>query len=97
MDPKTILEKLENTLKNNDIEFKKDIEGLGQVDATEKRSNGYQFTLQDHLRGLILALLSNQHPWKPIANNLDNLETIFLDYQPEKLRKTDSKDIINTN
>ena len=94
MDPKTILEKLENTLKNNDIDFKKDIEGLGQVDATEKRSNGYQFTLQDHLRGLILALLSNQRPWKPIANNLDNLETIFLNYQPEKLKKTDPEDLV---
>lgn len=93
--PKIILEKLENTLKNNDIDFEKDIDNLGQVHAVKKRANGHQFTLQDHLKGLILSLLINQRPWKPIADNLDNLDEIFLNYEPEKLKKADPEELVN--
>jgi hypothetical protein len=62
----TIVQKIERTLANNDVDFEKIINKMGQVSAAEKRSNGYEFTLNDHLRGLILSLLSNQRPWKQI-------------------------------
>lgn len=91
----TIVQKIGRTLANNDVDFEKIINEMGQVSAAEKRSNGYEFTLNDHLRGLILSLLSNQRPWKPISDNLDNLEKIFFNYNSDKLKNADPEVLTN--
>lgn len=91
--PLNILRKIENTLNNNGVDFKRIITDLGQVSAAEKRSAGYEFNLNDHLEGIILSLLSNQRPWKQIADNLDNLEKIFLNYDAGKLQKADPEEL----
>jgi hypothetical protein len=38
------------------------------------------------LEGLILSLLSNQRPWKKIAENINEIRGIFFQYQPEKIK-----------
>jgi endonuclease III len=91
----TIVKKIESTLTYNDVDFEKIINEMGQVSAAEKRSNGYEFSLNDHLRGFILSLLSNQRPWKQIANNLDNLEKIFFNYESDNLKNADPEVLSN--
>jgi endonuclease III len=43
---------------------------------------------------LVLALLSNRRPWGPIEEKLDNIETIFFQYDPDKLQKADPAQIL---
>jgi len=92
--PKQIVEKLKLTLSNNKIDYKKIVEEFGQVASTEERVGGEEFTLRDHIRSLVLALLSNQRPWGPIEKNLDKLKTIFFQYDPDKLQKANPLEIL---
>lgn len=88
-DPKIILKNLKSTLYRNHVDFEGIIDSLGQVEAVKKRENKQHFTFKDHLKGLILSLLSNQRPWKPIMENLDKIDEIFFHYDPSKLEKVD--------
>lgn len=62
---------------------------FGQVTNVEKRNSGYKFSINDHLRGLILSMLSNQRPWGPIAKNIDKINEIFFNYDNKKIYNTD--------
>jgi hypothetical protein len=57
--------------------------------------SGQRFGLRDHLRGLLLSQLSNQRPWRPIAQNLDRIQRIFLDYDPDALQQADPSGLAN--
>jgi hypothetical protein len=46
------------------------IASFGQVEAAGRRERGELFSLRDHLRGLVLSMLSANRPWKPIADSL---------------------------
>jgi len=89
----TIIELIQKTLTKEGHNYEKYIDELGQVKAYEKRIRGDKFGLNDHIRGLVLALLSAQRPWRPIANNLDVLSEIFLGYDFELLLKANTKEI----
>jgi len=92
--PKLIIEKLELTLKKNNVGYEKIIEEFRQVASTEKRLRGGEFTLRDHICGLILAMLSNQRPWGQIAKNIDKIERIFFQYDPDKLQEANYEEIL---
>jgi endonuclease III len=85
------IEEIRKTLSHNRIDFKKIIHELGQVDASEKREIRKSFLFNDHLRGFILALLSKQRPWGPIAQNLNRIEEIFQGYDYSYILKTNGK------
>ena len=93
-DPKIIVEGVKSTLENNAIDFETIINNLGQVEASKKRNDRIQFTINDHLRALILAMLSVQRPWKPIMENMDKIDEIFYFYDPNRLEKADSESLI---
>lgn len=93
--PKIILKNLKSTLYKNHVDFEGIIDSLGQVEAAKKRENKQHFTFEEHLRGLILSLLSNQRPWKPIMRNLDKIDEIFLYYNPSILEKVDPDDLVD--
>jgi endonuclease III len=84
---------LQSTLKARGVDYEQIIKDLGQVEASEARESGRQFTLRDHLRGLLLSLLSNQRPWKPIADNLEPIRKVFLGYDPDALAQADPMDL----
>lgn len=93
--PPLILEKLKLTLKNNSVDFADIISSLGQVKAVNKRENGERFTIEDHLRALLLAMLSKQRPWKPIMENLDKIDEIFFYYDPIKLQDANPDELVS--
>ncbi len=80
---------LKTTLKQQGFDYDQAIKEFGQVDASEERAAGKPFAFRDHLRGLLLAQLSAQKPWKKIAQNLDPIHRIFLDYDPDALEQAD--------
>jgi hypothetical protein len=88
VEPNAFLSKLQETLSNNKFDYSSFIDELGQVKACEKRRNKIEFTFEDHLQGLILSLLSNQRPWKKIAENINAIRKIFFKYKPEKVKGT---------
>lgn len=85
---------LERTLEENGVDVERTIDSFGQVEASRKRLRGEPFELRDHVRGLLLALLSNQRPWGPIAERLPELREIFLDYDPQRLEQADPDDLL---
>lgn len=94
-DPQTIIEKLKSTLTKNSVDYEKIIKELGQEEAAHKRLNGYQFSLNDHIKGMIHSMLSNNRPWEPIAHNMSKLDEIFLNYDAVKLEKTGPQTLVD--
>jgi len=80
---------LQATLKTVGIDYEQTIKEMGAVTASEDRLGGRRFSLSDHLRGLLLSLLSNSRPWKPIADNLQQIGEILLNYDPGALERAD--------
>lgn len=79
----------EETLKKCGFDYEQAVNELGQVKWAEERQRGKKFDLHDHVRGLLLAQLSSNRPWKPIADHLTQIERIFFDYDPDQLEKAD--------
>ena len=80
---------LQHTLRACGVDYEQEINDFGQVAASEDRARGKTFALRDHVRGLLFSQLSNQRPWKPIAENWEAIGRIFLDYDPVALQQTD--------
>jgi preprotein translocase subunit SecD len=68
-----VITQIKDTLRSHGVDFKGIIEEFGQVRAYEDRRRGKSFTLNEHVRGLILAQLSNQRTWGPIAAQMENM------------------------
>ena len=86
---------LQKTLKACGVDYEQTIRDFGQVAASEARLRGLRFELRDHVRGLLLSQLSNQRPWWPIARNLDRIQRVFLDYDPDALQQADPRSLAN--
>ena len=88
-EPQRLLRTLQDTLASQGVDYDATVAEFGQVQASEERDRGKQFTLADHLRGLVLSLLSNQRPWGPIAANLEQIQSIFFGFNAARVRGTD--------
>lgn len=57
-------------------------------EKVEKRASGKSFSFNEHLQGLIYALLSSQAVWKKIHDHLPDIDKIFFEYNKEKILMT---------
>jgi len=57
-------------------------------DSVRARQNGKNFTLNEHIRAMIFALLSNRTPWKRIKKKIADVDAIFAGYDPETIKQT---------
>lgn len=89
--PTETIDQITTTMTAIGFDYQTAIDGFGQVAAFEARESGKGFTLRDHARGLILAQLSNQRPWGPIADNLDALTEVYLGFEPGSLKAADPR------
>jgi len=96
------LSSISNNFKNNDwIHILKDYlvaNNLFEIwtnDNIEQRKNGREFSLSDHVKGLIYSLLSNQRPWKGIVANMDKIENIFYNFDVDKIKAEKPERFIN--
>lgn len=66
----------------------------------ERREQGEVFSLADHIRGMVYAMLSSGISWKQIESGIDEstgriiaLDEILCNYEPEKLLSADPSDL----
>ena len=52
-----------------------------------ERKSGRTYHIDDHIRGLIYALLTNQTKWHRIEENLPAIDTLFFNYDPREIQK----------
>lgn len=78
-------EQIVETMKKNKYDYKKDI----HLEKIERRKNRNEFSFKEHLETLIFALLSNQRPWKQIADNYLNIKNIFNNFDKEYIKSVD--------
>lgn len=52
----------------------------------ERRKNGERFSMEEHVKGMIYALLSNERQWKGVQDKLGEIDAIFYDYNPDKIK-----------
>lgn len=56
-----------------------------------KREEGVTFNLRDHIKAMILSLLSANRPWKQIEENISKLDEVFNQYDVEYLISEEPK------
>ena len=95
LDPKRLVYLLKRNLQVINIDYERIIAEFGQVRASEERAEGKEFSMIEHTKALVLALLSNQRLWKRIADNIDNIDKIFFSFDPHKIEGTDPNFFIN--
>jgi hypothetical protein len=86
-----LVNKMELTLSNIGYDLNKTINDLGQVSTSERRERGETFSIDEHIKGMILAMLSNQRPWGPIVQNMDRITVIFLGYKKDEIKQVSKK------
>lgn len=68
----------------------------------ERREQGEIFTLADHIRGMVYAMLSSGIPWKKVEGGIEEktgripaLDEILCNYEPDMLLSADPSDLRN--
>jgi len=79
----SIIREVENTLRSVRPNYEDEITDINRILKTLENKNS--LGLNDHVKAMVLSLLSNMRDWKPIEENLSLLETIFCGYDAEKL------------
>lgn len=51
------------------------------------RAEGKSFSMQEHVEGMILALISGQNKWYRVERQLDNIKKLFFNYEPQEILK----------
>lgn len=81
------------TMEAHNYDWRQEIQKIEQ--AQEKRKGMTEFSLTEHIKVLVYAMLSNNRPWKRIEENSDEIDAIFhkfnVDYlltaSPEELEQ----------
>lgn len=73
-----------NTMIFNSYNYKENI----TLNALNDRKNGKNYYLSDHICSMVFALLSNQRPWKHIADNQEKIKTLFNNFDVDFIKKT---------
>ncbi|MCH8821890.1 MAG: hypothetical protein IH984_00125 [Planctomycetes bacterium] len=77
------------------IDYEEVVAEFGQVPASEERLRGKKFHIRDHVRGLVLAQLSSQRPWGPIAENMAKIDRLFHKWDPDKLLEISATELVD--
>lgn len=79
------------TMNANNYDYGKDIV-LGPL---KERKNGKIYSISEHVEKIVFALLSNQRPWKPIADNRKNINDLFHDFDVNYIKSNDYQLFVN--
>lgn len=85
-----ILFKVKDYLKVNGIA---DIDG--ETTKMDLRAQGKEFTLAEHLQGMIYSLLSAQTVWANIEKNFKNIDELFFGYDVNEIKSHDYQYFVN--
>ena len=88
-----MISEIEATLRQFRPDYADEIAGINQIRATLSNSGKLKF--DDHVKAMILSLLSNRQEWDKIEKNLDELRVVFCDYDFQKLMLKSETTILN--
>ena len=74
-------------------DYKKDYQCT--LDALKERKHGKIYSMSEHISTMVFALLSNQRPWKPIADNRENINKLFHYFDADYIKATNSQFFID--
>ena len=76
-----------------------DSKGLGHstslTDEIQKRKEGKKYSIQDHIRGLVYSMISNQTKWYRIEPHLTEIDQLFYNYDPDEIIATNPEYFCN--
>ena len=81
-----------NALEKNNIDYERDLNSV--MKNVNRRELGERFTLDEHIEGLVYALLSSQRPWGPIEKNRLKINNIFHDFDANYLKMVNPDDLV---
>lgn len=93
-DLKIIFPLIKESMDKINYDYMRDIKDL--MNTVKLRTNGIEFTFKDHLKALIIALLSN-HRWgdNNIRENMKSIDNIFHNYNKNYLKVVDPILLVN--
>ena len=59
------------------------------TNAVIQRKNGKEFTFEEHLRGLVYSLLTNQRKWSDVEPKLPQIDRLFFNFDIDEIKKKD--------
>lgn len=78
----TVLTKIESMLQEAHISY----DALTHLEWIEQRKNGKTFSMSEHIRAMIYAMLSNNRRWEQIDENISVIDEIFFHYNSARIR-----------
>lgn len=89
IEPRHYLYEIQDFLRRNGLQYECVIDKY-----VKERNSGKQYSLQDHLRALIYAQLSNQTKWSRIVSHLPEIDSALFNYEPEKLKTAPAEELV---
>ena len=83
---------IEQTLRSVRPDYADEISGINNIRA--QLSSGGKLSLEDHVKAMILALLSNMQKWHKIESHMDEINSIFCNYRVSDLLDADENMIL---
>ena len=74
---------IKNYLQTNTLNYSTSL-----VDEIKKRKAGKKYYIQDHIRGMVYSMLTNQTKWYRIQPHLADIDDLFQSYDPQVLLAT---------
>jgi len=79
---KLLIDRVAGYLAENSIDFTEENLIIRNIKA---RKEGKEFTIEENIKGLVYALLSNQRKWSGIAPKLEQIDNLFFNYDKDKI------------
>ncbi len=94
LEPSELIRLIKITLDKSHVDYEGMIKTMGQTKTCKDRISQKVFPLKEHVRALVLSLLSSQRPWTTIAARSDDIHCIFHEFDITSLLKTPPDEII---
>jgi len=82
-----------DTMKAKNYQYYNDSEKTRE--RLRQRKEGKKFSLEEHIEAMVFAELSNQRPWKQIAENEEKIRQIFHDFNVDYLKNVEPDILIS--
>ena len=83
---------VERTLKLTNPQYAEEINGINKIRQTLQ--DKHELSINDHVKAMVLSLLSCMRKWEPIEQNLDAIQEIFCGYDVDKLKNKNAQELV---
>lgn len=67
-----------DTMESQGYDWKQEIRDINE--AQKKRNEQVEFSLSDHVKAMVYAMLSSNRPWDGIVRNSDKINAVFKNF-----------------